>query len=207
MFGDTWRAEGGLGLDFWNWMWSKRHGTPMVEALIAEAKNHRRVLEVGCGAGHFLDDLAEAGWSKRSRRYVGYEFSEVAAKAAAERLAANKKVRGSIELLDFMADDGAPEADVVVANAVLEHQPRPFAFIDRALEVAPVVALGVGYIHADADAMSTYVDRVGHVDWRFGVNDLVEGVAKDDRRVEAAVVPNPLRAAPNHRELVLIIRR
>ncbi|MFH1913903.1 MAG: class I SAM-dependent methyltransferase [Pseudomonadota bacterium] len=85
-----------------------------------------RLLEVGCGWGHFLSEAVQAGFDS-----YGIEISGHAAKQAAKRLCAEKV------LVSTMADAGFPpnSFDVCVMIDVIEHVRNPRLFLEEAVRL------------------------------------------------------------------------
>lgn len=85
-----------------------------------------RLLEIGCGWGHFISAAAQAGFDS-----YGIEISAHAAKQAARRLSA-EKVRVST-----VADSGLPphSFDICVMIDVIEHVRNPKAFLGEAVRL------------------------------------------------------------------------
>lgn len=84
----------------------------------------RSVLDVGCGAGHFLESLKGP-----FENLSGLETSEYGRKAALE-----KGLSVFDELIDVHAGAHAGQYDVVTAFQVLEHTPEPAGFIEGCLK-------------------------------------------------------------------------
>lgn len=81
-------------------------------------------LDAGCGTGHTLALLAEAG----CRRLTGVDIAEKMLAEAAERAPAARLIQGSIETHDF----GAETFDVLIAGFTLHHMRSPRAFFELA---------------------------------------------------------------------------
>ncbi len=80
-----------------------------------------RVLDVGCGLGHFYDYLRHAGFSGS---YVGVDFSTVMIQAAQRRLtpaAEYAAPSAHFKVLNALTDE-LPEADFVVSSGLLNVQ-------------------------------------------------------------------------------------
>jgi len=82
-----------------------------------------RLLDVGCGGGHFMADAAARGW-----RPVGTDLSREAC-VAAQRVA--PVVQGDADALPF----GASTMDAVTLVNVLDHTTRPLAVVREAARV------------------------------------------------------------------------
>jgi 2-polyprenyl-3-methyl-5-hydroxy-6-metoxy-1,4-benzoquinol methylase len=79
----------------------------------------RELLEVGCGAGTFLDEARRAGWNVH-----GIELSKWMSKQAERALGAGVVQQGGYETPTTI-----PEFDVIVAIHVVEHVPDPADFL------------------------------------------------------------------------------
>ncbi len=84
-----------------------------------------RLLEVGCGHGHFLDEARTAGY-----RSAGVELAPALAERA-RRLAGVPVVQGRFEASDL----GAAVAEVVCCWRVIEYASSPAPFLARARDV------------------------------------------------------------------------
>ncbi len=92
--------------------------------------------EVGCGPGHFLDEMRRLGWVVQ-----GLEISEFAARQAREKLGLNVTT-GAIG--DKMLPAG--EFDAVFLGDVLEHLPRPrkaLAEVHESLRPGGLIAVAI----------------------------------------------------------------
>lgn len=95
---------------------------------IRKFQNPGRVLDVGCGDGHFLNFLKVRRWDT-----WGVEMSEMACGYAVEKLGLEKD---KIVCSDFMAVN-LPEKyfDLVTINDVLEHLSEPVKILERCFQL------------------------------------------------------------------------
>jgi SAM-dependent methyltransferase len=80
-----------------------------------------RLLDVGCGKGHFLAAAREAGWDA-----TGVEFASSSAEEAKARYGVD------VVVADFMTDALSGPYDALTMWHVLEHLPDPGTAIERA---------------------------------------------------------------------------
>lgn len=92
--------------------------------LIGETRRSGRLLDIGCGTGEFLDQAKAAGFE-----VTGIEPSATAGRVAGER---HNVIHGKFE----EAPLPARAYDVVTFWSVLEHVPRPLAFLEKVRAVA-----------------------------------------------------------------------
>ncbi len=106
----------------------------------------RRIVDVGCGLGHFLRELADAVGGEA----IGVEMGEGAAAAAEARLGGRDAPGRVLRAAFDEADVEAGSVDVLTMNHFLEHHPRPEQALARAAQlVAPGGLLGVEIPRAD----------------------------------------------------------
>ena len=100
-----------------------------------------RLLDVGCGLGHFLTELAEALGPRGPVVTMGIELGPAAADTAEQRLAARLHAQDGDGVLRQLFDEVQLEpasVDVLSMNHFLEHHPQPDTALARAAElVAP----------------------------------------------------------------------
>ncbi|GEM_PF-1349301 len=105
-----------------------------------------RIVDVGCGLGHFLRELADALGGEA----IGVEMGEGAAATAEARLAERGAPGRVLRTAFDDADVDAASVDVLTMNHFLEHHPRPEVALRRAAElVAPGGLLGIEVPRAD----------------------------------------------------------
>jgi SAM-dependent methyltransferase len=162
-----------------------------VVALCARAGvRPERVVEIGCGAGSLIDELAARGFAPR---LDGFDLSEPAIEIARGHGIAG----ATFEAFDgahVPADDGA--YDLAVVSHVLEHVPDPAALLAEAARVAPRVLVEVPLERnrsAARPAKRAAAARIGHIQFfdRAAVRDLCRGAGLDIR----AELADPLRLA------------
>jgi SAM-dependent methyltransferase len=132
-----------------------------VETLCAKAGlRPAHVVEIGCGAGSLVAELAARGVAPR---FDGFDVSEPAIEIAR----AHEVSGASFAVFDgarVPADDGA--YDLAVLSHVLEHVPDPPALLAEAARVAPVVLVEVPLEDnrsAARPAKRAEAARIGHI--------------------------------------------
>lgn len=103
----------------------------------------RRVLDVGCSGGYFLNVFAEHGCNCR-----GVEFGEEAAVQAQEKF--------PVQFGDFPDLCFSERFDLVVFRGVVEHVPEPRRYLDKAVEL--LSENGVVFITATPNADAVCCD-------------------------------------------------
>ncbi|HEX5618872.1 MAG TPA: class I SAM-dependent methyltransferase [Solirubrobacteraceae bacterium] len=94
----------------------------------------RTVVEIGCGDGAVLAELAQRGWT-----LDGFELAENAARRARERGVARRVERFDGEHVPASSD----EYDLAVLSHVLEHVPDPLPLLKEAARVGRWVLVEV----------------------------------------------------------------
>src|SRR5215467_730296 len=102
------------------------HATSTDANILSLVGNNKRVLELGCGAGHMSRALRDQGCT-----VVGIEIHPEAAQKAAS--ICERVIVEDLDYLPFERELGADRFDVVVAADVLEHLKDPL-FILRTLK-------------------------------------------------------------------------
>jgi SAM-dependent methyltransferase len=131
----------------------------------------RTLVEIGCGDGSLLAELAARGLAPV---LDGFEISPPAAE-----IARGRGVARSIEVFDgsdVPAEDGA--YDLAVLSHVLEHVPEPMSLLREAARVAPAVLIEVPLEDnrsARRDDKRAEAARIGHIQFfdRKAVHALV----------------------------------
>lgn len=132
----------------------------------------RRLLDLGCGAGHLVKVASEEGWDS-----LGIDTS-AAAVALAQRMRANAQ---EIDFFDPALDD--QRFDVIVMCEVIEHVPHPPRFLARAFSL---LAPG-GLLYATTPNFDSLTRRVVGADWSaihpehisYFVTDTLVGAVRD----------------------------
>ncbi len=203
-YGDVWKNT---DKKLWDDMWAAHAGSPMTEAVLAEALKVDRLIEVGCGAGHMLAELIKRGWSKgATRAYQGFEIGRKPAEAARKVLGADYDVVGRIEAGDFMDTASAgmvDEATLLIARGVVQHHAHWSLLPLAALRFVPRVVLGIGYTNTRSDRHTGGWQPKGCYDVHVSIPLL---------KIEAAAMGMKLvRCEPmmrgNRRELFVVLER
>ena len=112
------------------------------------------VIDVGCGSGHFLDQLRAA---LPSIKATGIEINELAA--------AQARSRGHhVEVLDWSSDnftiDSVPKADLVVCHQVLEHVRDSVRFLEAIHAMLNDKGLAIISTPDSAGLVGTHIDAL-----------------------------------------------
>lgn len=114
-----------------------------------------RLLDVGCGAGYFLDAARAAGW-----QVAGVELSEAAAAAARNELGLDVFTGGLAE-----AGFSAKSCDLITMFEVLEHMRDPGAALAEAQRLLRPGGLLAVEVPNDMDAYRSALARADHRWW------------------------------------------
>lgn len=160
MFGDTWKAQ---GVPFWDGMWAKHHGSPMTEAILDEIAQVRRVIEIGCGAGHLINEAAQRGWTGE---HIGIDISLTALDRARSTWKNDQGLFICADFLDIAREwpGSGQRADLVVSRGVLQHQIHWMPMVVAALRFAHRVVMGIGYTTDREDRHLGGWNSSGHYD-------------------------------------------
>ncbi|HOM52909.1 MAG TPA: methyltransferase domain-containing protein [Phycisphaerae bacterium] len=123
----------------------------LVERLIREhGLRGKRVVEIGCGRGRFLERLCRAG----GNRGIGFDPSLAAAECSS-----SSSPDGSVELVaDYYPGVGGPrEADLITCRQVLEHIPDPLVFL---LELRATMKDGSTVVFFEVPNFEYVLDRL-----------------------------------------------
>jgi len=123
------------------------HVAALVDELVASGVAGKRVVEVGCGTGYFLERLCAVGGNSG----VGYD---PAYKGESRR--AGGSARFVPEL--FAAPSEPPGPDIIVSRHVIEHVQDPLAFL-RGLRRA-LAAVASGRLFLETPAIEWILDRM-----------------------------------------------
>lgn len=139
-------------------MWTSRSRHLTVQAMLKSAQKAARIIEVGCGHGHFLKELLRRGWKGT---FHGFDFHAQGV-ATTRALMAELNVEGSCTAGDVM-DCDLPEADLGLLSAVIVHQHSWAPMVIQLLRSAPVVLMTVDYVVPGDHHKSVWMDA-GHFD-------------------------------------------
>jgi SAM-dependent methyltransferase len=155
----------------WRTLGARTKGDHVVALCHRAGLRPQRVVEIGCGGGSLLAELAARGLAPQ---IDGYDLS-----APAVEIARSHAIPGvRAEVFDgarVPAEDGA--YDLAVLSHVLEHVPDPAALLAEAARVAPWVLVEVPLERnrsAARPAKRAEAARIGHIQFfdRAAVRDL-----------------------------------
>ena len=162
--------------------------------LLSEVRRGDRALDLGCGAGEFTAELAEAGATA-----TGIDVAEAALRRAR---AAHPALDFRIAAIDGPLPLADNEFDVVWASEVIEHIPDTARWLS---EVRRVLAVGGrllittpshGRLRLALGGIERYSEPLGdhlHLYSRRSLSETLEGFGFDQVRVHAVAGPPMLR--------------
>ena len=204
-YGDVWKDA---DRKFWDDMWAGHAGSPMTEAVIAEAMKADRLIEVGCGAGHLLAELVERGWRGV---YTGYEIGTKPANATrrmANHLPLESHRIGVGDFVRFAAKGGVPQADLLIARGVVQHHAHWALLPVAALRFVPRVVLGIGYTNSRADRHTGGWHAKGCYDIHINIPLLkIEAAAMGMKVVRCEPMDRDLGGGKIRHELLVVLER
>lgn len=173
-----WRALGAVA--------KADHVVALSAGSVAGAQAHARVLDIGCGDGALLAELAER---RTEWRLAGVELAEQAARLAAARCPSAEIRTYGGETLPY----DEREFDLAILSHVLEHVPDPLALLREAARVAREVIVEVpleANLSARRAAKRAIAAEVGHIQ-RLSRRSVTGLAAAAGMRV-AAEISDPL---------------
>ena len=155
----------------WRALGARSKADHVVKLLARAGLRPSTLVEIGCGDGALLAELAARGVAPV---LDGFELSPPAAEIARERGVARR-----VEVFDGVevpAEDGA--YDLAVVSHVLEHVPEPMSLLREAARVAPAVLIEVPLEDnrsARRDEKREEAARIGHIQFfdRAAIHSLV----------------------------------
>jgi SAM-dependent methyltransferase len=93
------------------------------EKITVEPFGQRRLLDVGCGSGEYLDDMQKIGWDVH-----GVDFNGAGVQVARTRVGASRVSLGTLESID----PSLGEFDLITMNHYLEHVADPRCVLEEA---------------------------------------------------------------------------
>ena len=155
---EYYEAESAGRLDYWTYMAAPRFRVATLVELV-EQHRPRSIVDLGCGNGALLGELAE---SPGQRRLVGIDLST-------SQIEHNKERRPSMEWFaaDLSQPDSLPSAllgafDCVIASEIIEHLDQPEALLSSASALADTHH-GRLLISTQSGPLRETERRVGHV--------------------------------------------
>ena len=181
--------EAGMRSMRWRALSAEGKADHIVDLTRRAGLEHAAVLEVGCGDGAVLSELAARGFGERR---CGIELSEPAAAIARDRPGIDEVVFSTADRLPH--PDGA--FDLGILTHVLEHVPDPVALLAETARVCRAVVVEVpleANVSARRDSKRAGARDVGHVQRfdRAAVRHVVAGAGLE----VAAECSDPLPAA------------
>ena len=122
----VWKRGGHRGIYHLPHRQSPYHALWMVGVEHVKALRPQRVIDLGCGSGHFAELLA--GAAEFDFSYVGYDFSPVAVEIATRRLSADARFRFEVQDL---TSDLALEPAMYVSFEFMEHIESDLGVLSR----------------------------------------------------------------------------
>ena len=129
---------------------------PLVPGLVERLQAGIDVADIGCGAGHAINLMAQAF---PSSRFIGYDFSEEAIAAGRAEATGLGLTNAEFEEKDAATLDGARQFDLITAFDAVHDQAQPTQMLKG---IADSLALDGVFLCVDIAASSDVAENIGH---------------------------------------------
>lgn len=172
VFGDYWHRQ---RLEWWERM-AKRSEGPATDRLVEMALGAKSLFEVGCGAGHLITKIVEAGFKGT---YWGFDISERAVaetKRKVQPLEDAHVVSCNFITLTSRSHLLRPDVELAISRDVVQHQAHWMPMVMAMLRFAPRAIIALTrpkYWHKQGDR-HIVTERTGFYDVSICLELLLE---------------------------------